>query len=488
VLPRFDKGAIVKRSIRKTKIVATVGPASRSVKTLERLLRAGVDTFRINTSHGLPEEHLATIDRIRRVADRIRIPCGILVDLQGPKIRTGKTVEDAPVMLERNRRVTVTTRKTPCTADTIFIDYPKLITEMAVGAPILINDGAVALRVESIDPGSNTMRARVEQAGVYASKKGVNVPQTRLSVPALTLQDKKICRLLADHPVEYLALSFVRSEADVRHLRTLLKRYGVSARIIAKIEKPEAAHNVEDIIAGCDGIMVARGDLGVETSVSSVPVLQKEVITRANRRGKQVIVATQMLESMITHAQPTRAEASDVANAVLDGTDAVMLSGETAVGDYPVSCVKTMGTIINAVEESPHYFNDFTDLSLAYRYPPHTVCEAAAYSARDMDSIPVCVFTMSGDTAFYLAKIRCPSPVCAFSPDPAVVRTLSLAWNVRPFYLPECSDVVSLYRSAESILRAARIVGKGDYMVLVHGTGQGRGRTNSMRIKQVGVD
>lgn len=473
---------------RKTKIVATLGPASSSLKVIESLLRAGVNVFRMNFSHGSHEEHGARIALVKTASQRTGIRCGILADLQGPKIRTGRTEGDVPVTLRRGKTVTLTTRAAMCTAKTISVDYPRLANEIAVGQQVLINDGAIRLQVTKVDAPHKEIVCRVVYGGSFSSRKGVNLPAVDLSIPAMTRKDRRDAAYALTQDIQFIALSFVRSTADIKPLRRLVSTSGKPIKIIAKIEKPEAAERIDEILAVCDGIMVARGDLGVETSAEQVPILQKDLIARASTRGKLVIVATQMLESMIGSATPTRAESTDVANAILDNTDAVMLSGETAVGLYPVEAVSTMARIARAIEASNYYSRDWIDLALGQRHRPHSVCEAAATASRDFGDTPVVVFSVSGDTALYLSKIRNQTPIFAFSPSDDVVRMLSLAWNVTAFKLPIVADSVALQRAAEKILLQHRLVKRSGYLVVVSGTAGARGATNTMRIKRVGED
>ncbi|MEI6808924.1 MAG: pyruvate kinase, partial [bacterium] len=322
---------------------------------------------------------------------------------------------------------------------------------------------------------------------VYSSHKGVNFPNARLKVPSMTAKDRRDLRFILTQPVDYIALSFVRAAHDLKALNSAIFRAGKRIKTIAKIEKPEAAADIERILDACDGIMVARGDLGVETSPYEVPQLQKDLVLKGNRKGKLVIVATQMLESMIEHPLPTRAESTDVANAILDGTDACMLSGETAVGAYPVESVRTMTRIAQAIETSSYFGSgEPVNLNLKDHSGPHSVCEAASWASRDLGGVPVLVFTMSGDTALYMAKIRNQSPIIAISPHPEVVSMLSLAWNVRAFYVPFERDVVSLQRRAESFLVRKGILRKKQQIVVLCGTMPVRGATNFMRVKEVG--
>jgi pyruvate kinase len=426
---------------KKVKIVATVGPASRSEQVVRKLIEAGADVFRLNFSHGTHEDHRASAGMIRAAARRAGKHVAILADLQGPKIRTGKTEGDRSVVLEKGRQVRRDTRAVHCI---------------------------------------------VENTGEYSSRKGVNFPEATLRVPALTPKDRRDLAFALKLEINYVALSFVRRAEDLAPVSRAVKRSGRAVRVIAKIEKPEARDTLPAILDACDGIMVARGDLGVETSPYRVPMLQKDFVGMANKQGKQVIVATQMLESMIGRPLPTRAESTDVANAILDGTDAVMLSGETAVGAYPLEAVRTMARIADATENSRYFNREFVNLSVRSRYAPHAICEAAEWASRDMGGVPILVFSWSGETALYLSKVRSQARVYAFTPSPAVADGLAMAWNMTPFVIPAARDVVAMITTGEQELRRLRHVKKGDTIVVISGATPVSGATNVLRIKQVG--
>lgn len=477
---------LMKRPSKKTKIVATLGPASWSPRMVGSLLSKGADVFRVNFSHGSVEEHEQTLRAVEQVRSQSGASCGILADLQGPKIRTGRTQGDRSIALRTGGRVRLVPKAPVCTEKVISIDYSRLAHDIKPGHHVMLNDGAVRLRVLSVDQDHNEVLCVVESSGEYSSRKGVNLPDTSLKLPSLTRKDREDLTFILSHDFQYVALSFVRSADDVRALRRVIRRSGKTIRVVAKIEKPEAAENIDEILEVCDGIMVARGDLGVETSPERIPLLQKDLITRANERGAIVIVATQMLDSMIHRALPSRAESTDVANAILDGADAIMLSGETAVGAYPAKAVEMMSRITRITEQSRYYPSSPVDLTLRPSYPPHSVCEAAATASRDLGHKPVVVFTLSGETALYLAKVRNQSPIYAFSPDPNVVSMLSLAWNITALYLPLTNDIVSLQQRAEDALVNRRLVRKGEVIVIISGTTPVHGATNSLRVKKVG--
>jgi len=483
-LPAAERN-VMELPVKRVKILATLGPASSSPQMIRSLIRSGVDVFRLNFSHGDHAVHGAAIDTIRHAAHSLKSEVAILADLQGPKIRTGRTLNDEPVRLETGDEVVITADKGLCTKKVITVDYKKIAEEVAPGQVIYINDGAIRLEVTGIsDPGHLT--ATVRAGGSFSSRKGVNFPDVILSIPSLTAKDRRDLAFILTCDIQYVALSFVRTAADITALRKIVNASGKNIGIIAKIEKPEAARNVGEILTVADGIMVARGDLGVEATPFAVPVIQKELIQKANRTGKLVIVATQMLESMISSAIPTRAESTDVANAIIDGTDAVMLSGETAMGKYPVQAVETMVRIAEVTEKSSFIHREPVALADDVRDLPHAVCDAAVRAGRDLGNIPLCVFTISGATAVYLSKLHYEGSVIAFSPDVQVVRKLCLAWNILALHFPLIHNVVKMYSSSETLLLRRHLVRRHDTIGIISGTGSVRGATNLFRIKRVG--
>jgi len=471
--------------LKKTKIIATIGPSSSSSSVIFELISSGVDVFRLNFSHGTHQILLQAIKDIRQQQTSLNKEIGILADLQGPKIRTGRTIDDKPVTIQKGAKVNLTSEKIISSADTISIDYPGLAKEVEPGQLIMINDGAIRLKVDRIS-NLGELFCTVISGGTYSSRKGVNLPDVDLAIPSLTEKDRADLDFILQQDVQFIALSFVRKAADLEELKSIVAAKKKNIKIIAKIEKPEAARQADEILAACDGIMVARGDLGVETDPSIVPILQKKLIESADKAGKIVIVATQMLESMINNPVPTRAEASDVANAILDRTDAIMLSGETAVGSYPVKAVEMMVEIAKKAENSDYMPRDLVDLTRIGIYPPRAICDAAILASRDMGKIPICIFTISGETAFYISKKRSLSPLFVFCPDPQVIKILSLGWNLNSFFLPFSTEISSLISGAERLLLEKGYVKKGELIVLVSGTTPVKGETNSLRIKRVG--
>jgi pyruvate kinase len=476
----------MEQSIKKTRIIATLGPASQRLEIIEALIHSGVNVFRLNFSHGDHETHRKTLRLIETASKNTGFQPAILADLQGPKIRTGKTLNDAPVLLEMGKKVNVTADPVECTSDVISISYPHLIQDLEVGNIFLLNDGAVGLKVVHKPAGKNYLECEVLNSGSYSSRKGVNFPYAKLTISAITEKDRADLAFILQENFQFVALSFVRKPADLEELQSLIQPSRKPIRIIAKIEKPEAAVQIDAILRKCDGIMVARGDLGVETALQDVPIIQKNLIQKANQQGKIVIVATQMLESMIEKPSPTRAEATDVANAILDGTDAVMLSGETAAGQYPVQAVTTMSRIIEVAEASSYFSREMRNLNLEPHLPAHAVGEAAAWASQDLKNIPILVFTISGETAWYLSKIRPQAPIYAFSPDAVIVAQLALAWNVQAFQVPFEENLVKLIALAEEKLLIGNYVKTGELVVILSGTMPLQGSTNFMRIKQIG--
>jgi pyruvate kinase len=474
--------------MKKTKIIATIGPTSSTPDVIKKLIQNGVNVFRLNFSHGDHALHAEAIRIIREQAKRLGTPAAILADLQGPKIRTRVCAGNGPVTVRKGAHVIVTSKKLLCTSQSISVDYPDLEREVKPGQLIMVNDGAIGLRVDTVDRVHWNAKCTVLSGGSYSSHKGVNLPNVNLRIPSLTAKDRRDLAFILKSDVNCIALSFVRSGRDVAALRAIVRRKRPEIKIIAKIEKPEAAAAIEEILSVSDGIMVARGDLGVEASPFEVPILQKDLITRANAAGKLVIVATQMLESMIERPLPTRAETTDIANAIFDGTDAIMLSGETAVGAYPVLAAGTMARIALTAERSAYFPQDIVDLCRGERRYSNAVCEAAAWAARDLGGAPVCVFTLSGDTALYLSKVRNQSPLYAFSPDRNVVNMLSFAWNVSSIHIPFARHMTDLIADAEKTLQARRLVKKGDSIVVVSGTTPVRGATNFLRVKKIGEE
>ncbi|HKV45284.1 MAG TPA: pyruvate kinase [bacterium] len=466
---------------RRTKIVATIGPASGNARVLRRLLAAGMDVARLNFSHGTREGHGRTIRLLRKLAAEAGVPLAILQDLQGPKIRVGRLA--APVRLQEGAEVVLTTRRVVGRGGQIPVPFPGLVRMVRPGGRILLRDGTLELQV--LARGGREVRCRVVRGGVLNERQGVNLPGARLRGPSLTPKDVVDLRFGLGRGVDYVALSFVRSAADLRHARRALRRFGRTVPIVAKLEKADGVLNLDEIIAEADAVMVARGDLGVELPPEQVPLIQKRIIARANERGIPVITATQMLESMVRQERPTRAETSDVANAILDGSDAVMLSEETAAGRYPVEAVQTMARIAEAVESG-------TRFSSGSRRPLrpsflHAIATATRALAADLEMDIVVALTATGRTARLLSQMRPPVPVLACTEDERAARLLSLYWGVRPFLTRFQPTMEAMVRFLDRELIRRGVASAGDALVVVGSAPiVARGRTNFIQLHRVG--
>ncbi|MEU4095698.1 pyruvate kinase [Streptomyces sp. NPDC026673] len=473
--------------MRRAKIVCTLGPATDGYDQIKALVDAGMDVARLNMSHGCHADHEERYRRVRKAADETGRSVGILADLQGPKIRLGRFAE-GPVLLERGDEFTITTEEIEGDRLICGTTYKGLAADVTRGERILVDDGRVTLEVTGVD--GPRVRTLCIEGGLISDNKGLNLPGVAVSVPALSEKDVDDLRWALRTGVDVIALSFVRSGRDAEDVLRIMREEDRRIPVIAKVEKPQAVDNLEDIVAAFDGIMVARGDLGVEMPLESVPMVQKRAVKLARRNAKPVIVATQMLESMIDSSRPTRAEASDVANAVVDGADAVMLSGETSVGKHPVETVRTMGRIVAAAEED----------MLAAGLPPLTeqnkprtqggaVARAAAEMGDFLDAKYLVAFTQSGDTARRLSRYRSPIPVLAFSPEPATRSQLSLTWGVETFLGPMVQTTDEMVDQVdEQLLRIGRCQ-EGDVVVITAGSPPGvSGTTNLVRVHRIGED
>ncbi len=472
-------------SPRKTKILATIGPASIEADTIREMIQAGANGFRLNFSHGSHEYFLPIVDRIRSVAASLKEPVAILQDLQGPKIRTGTLKEHKSVTLHPDARFTITIREIEGSDTEVSTNYKGMPLDVKPGDPILLNDGAIELKVLDID--SENITTEVITGGILGEKKGINLPGTQISAPSVTDKDIADARFGVDMQVDYIALSFVRTAWDVLVLKNLLNQWNYpDVKIIAKIEKPEAVKNIREILEVTDGVMVARGDLGVELPAERVPLIQKKIIERANKSEKLAITATQMLESMVHSARPTRAEASDVANAILDGTDVLMLSQETAVGEYPIRAIKTMANIARYTESDEELFQkiEFIRPQKQTNFT-HGIVHSARAAAVEMKARAIVVFTQSGMTAHLASCQRPPAPIYAFTPEEKTFRHLSLVWGVLPMLFDSIPNTDSMIRRAEEILLQTGAVNKGDVIVIVSGTNPVRGATNMMKIDRL---
>lgn len=472
--------------MRRAKIVATLGPASREPAVLEALLAAGANVVRINMSHGTQEDHAETVKRVRAAAVAMKCPLAVLVDLSGPKFRTGLLKGGQPVTLEANALFTITTRNVSGDAQEVSTNYPGLARDVRPGARLLLDDGAIELHVERTT--ETDVICRVINGGVLAERKGINLPGVSLPIPSLTEKDRRDLQWAVEHAADYIALSFVRRAEDCRDAQALIKAAGGRAPLIAKIEKAEAMDHLEEITKVADGLMVARGDLGVETSVELVPVYQKRIIEQANEEGKLVITATQMLQSMVTNPRPTRAEASDVANAVWDGTDALMLSNETAAGQYPVPAVATMARIIESAETGRPPTSHARSIWLGKQSGSFSraLCEAAVFAADEMEARTIAVFTESGLMARRLSTLRPRQRIIALTPSRNVQNELAAVWGVETLLHPPCSTTDDQMSIGERTLLEAGAVQQDELIVMMAGRLSGLGLSSSLKLHHIG--
>ncbi|WP_018477239.1 pyruvate kinase [Pontibacter roseus] len=448
----------------KTKVLATVGPASNTYERLLALVQEGVDAFRLNFSHGEHEEHLKVIEHIREINRRFNTNVCIVQDLQGPKIRIGE-VENGGVEIKEGQRVVLRCDGSVSNHEHLATNYTELAKDVSVGDTILIDDGKLELKVVSTD-NHLVVEADVKYGGVVKPRKGINLPDSSVSAPSLTEKDLRDLHFGLDHDLEWVALSFVRRVEDILEIKRIIQELGKDTRVIAKIEKPEAIKNIDAIIGASDALMVARGDLGVETGMERVPMLQKMIVEKCNKSAKPVIIATQMMESMIVNPKPTRAETNDVANAVIDGADTLMLSAETAVGAYPVETIRSMNLTISEVERQADIFNK------NYILNPHSetfyndsLVANACYLARDTNARAVIGMTKSGYTAFQLAKHRTKADIFIFTENERLLTTLNLVWGVRGFYYDKFESTDATITDIKMMLLKAGYLTKGDVFI-----------------------
>ncbi|WP_448564619.1 pyruvate kinase [Trichothermofontia sp.] len=476
---------------RRTKIVATIGPATSKPDILRELILAGATTFRLNFSHGSHDDHQRSIRLIRQVSFELNQPVGILQDLQGPKIRLGK-FEHGAITLKRGDRFTLTSKPVVCNQEIASVTYEPLADEVPENATILLDDGKVEMRVESVDRDQRLLHCRVVVGGKLSNNKGVNFPGVYLSIKALTEKDRKDLIFGLDQGVDWVALSFVRNPQDVLEIKELISNANKSVPVIAKIEKHEAIEQMEAILSLCDGVMVARGDLGVELPAEDVPILQKRLIGIANRLGIPVITATQMLDSMVNNPRPTRAEISDVANAILDGTDAIMLSNETAVGQYPVEAVATMAKIAQRIEQErsiwalPQTQLDTDTAGNRRQSIPNAISQAVGHIAEQLGAAAIMTLTKTGATARNVSKFRPKTPILAVTPHVDVARRLQLVWGVKPLLVLDLASTDQTSQAALGIAQEQALVAEGDLVVMTAGTLQGvPGSTDLIKVELV---
>jgi len=475
--------------MRRTKIVATLGPASDSEASIRRLIEAGVDVIRLNFSHGTHEEHAERIVRIRAQSEVVGKPVAILQDLQGPKIRTGPLKNDMPVLLQDGASFTITTEQIEGDARRVSTTYQNLPHDVKPRDRILLSDGLIELLVTAVR--DQDVVTQVVQGGSLREHQGINLPGTAVSTSAITDKDREDLEFGLAHDVDFVAMSFVRRAADVQQLKDLIAAHGASTPVVAKIEKPQALDDLDAILEVTDVVMVARGDLGVEMPPEQVPLAQKTIITAAAAHNVMVITATQMLESMIHHPRPTGAEASDVANAIFDGTDAVMLSGETAVGEFAVEAVQMMHRIAVTTEESARYREQSDALHRTHHVgkiadSSQAISHAARTIARTLDVRAIVAFTQSGYTARLVSKDRPPVPIYALTPEQHVARRLSLYWGVKPFICPPIDRLDDLTNYMQNMLKEHECVQSSDRIVMTGGHPlPARGATNFIKIVDI---
>jgi pyruvate kinase len=468
-------------STRRAKIVCTLGPATSSLEQVEALVRAGMDVARLNLSHGTHEGHRELCSLVRRAADAAGRSVGVLADLQGPRIRLGAFL-DGSAQLATGDEFVISTEPVLGSSERASTTYASLADEVRAGDEILADDGMVGLRVVAVS--GREIRCHVVQGGLVGDRKGLNLPGVRISAPALTAKDVEDLQFALAIGVDLVALSFVRRPSDVDAVRAIMEKAGTSVPVIAKLEKPEAVSELDDVLAAFDGLMVARGDLGVELPLEQVPLVQKRAIQAAREQAKPVIVATQMLESMTTARRPTRAEVSDVANAVLDGADALMLSAETSVGRWPVDAVTTMDLVISATEQSLA-----GTIPLLERRPTErgdAITRAAATVGSTTSASALVAFTRTGTTARRLAALRHPLPLLVFTPDPAVQRQLALSWGVEAFVAPTVATTDEMITAVDRAIRELGRSHPGETVVVVAGAPPGEpGSTNTIRVHDI---
>jgi pyruvate kinase len=470
---------------RRTKIVATIGPATQDKETLRQLIKAGATTFRLNFSHGNHNNHQNSIRLIRQTAFELNQPVGILQDLQGPKIRLGNFACQS-IYLSTGDSFILTSRKdVECNQEISYVSYEYLADEVPEKSRILLDDGKVEMLVEKIDRQEKNLYCRVIVGGTLSSNKGVNFPGVYLSVKALTEKDKNDLMFGLDQGVDWVALSFVRNPQDILEIKDLITSAGKNVPVIAKIEKHEAIEDMQAILTLCNGVMVARGDLGVELPAEEVPILQKRLINTANELGIPIITATQMLDSMVNNPRPTRAEVSDVANAILDGTDAVMLSNETAVGKYPVEAVATMARIAERIEQEKEQLTLNSHPSNRHSIP-NAISAAVSHIAEQLEAAAIMTLTKSGATARNVSKFRPKTPILAVTPHVDVARQLQLVWGVKPLLVLDLPSTSQTFQAAINVAQENHLLADGDLVVMTAGTLQGvSGSTDLIKVEMV---
>jgi len=469
----------------RTKIIATIGPASLNESILEKMILAGMDVCRINSSHGDHIMMKQAIECIRKLNDKLSTHVAILFDLQGPKIRIGD-LEEKNIVLKNGDELLLNHREVPGTSKEVFIKYPDFFKDVNIGDAVLVDDGKIELKVIEILP-DERVKTKVIHGGPLASRKGVNLPNTIISLPSLTVKDRKDLAFALENKVEWIGLSFVRKPEDVIELKNIIKAANSRTRVIAKIEKPEAVLKIDAIIAVSDGIMVARGDLGVEMAMEKVPVIQKAIVKKCNQAAKPVIIATQMMESMITNYRPTRAEANDVGNAVFDGADALMLSAETSVGVFPVGTVEAMQKIIKEIEsEDTIFYREHAPAKDSPNFIPENICYISALMAKQTNASAIVAMTHSGMTAFKIAAHRPKSPIYIFTDNLPILTTLNLVWGIRGFYYDKYESTDVTIVDIKKYLVEHGFVKSGEYIIHIASTPlHERATANTLKLTKI---
>lgn len=471
--------------MKKTKIVATLGPASSTREVIKQMMEEGMNVCRLNSSHGSHEDHKKSIDIIRELNDETGLNVAILMDLQGPKIRTYE-MENNGVMMENDSVVTIVTEKIVGTAEKFGISYAQMPRDVQPGERILLDDGKLIMEIISTD-GVSEIKAKVIHGGILSSKKGVNLPNTRISLPSLTDKDQEDLEFALDNDVDWIGLSFVRSARDIIELKHLIAQRHSKARVVAKIEKPEAIEDIDEIIKATDALMVARGDLGVEIPYQNVPLIQKMLISKGHQYAKPIIVATQMMESMITSITPTRAEVNDVANAVLDGADAVMLSGETSVGKFPVEVIKTMANIVREMEKFEGiYHKEQLPEKAQSRFISDSICFNACRLAQRVEADAIITMSYSGYTAYKIASQRPNAPIFVFTGNKAIITQLNLVWGVRAFYYDKTVSTDHTIADIKYLLTKEGLLRQGDLVINIASIPiEEKGKSNMLKLSYV---
>lgn len=473
--------------MRKTKIVCTIGPATDDENIMRELMLAGMNVARFNFSHGDYETHEKRLRQIERLRKELDLPVATLLDTKGPEIRLGKFVDDKPVEIYDGDIYTLTTEDVPCTAEVGSISFKKLPRDVSIGTRILINDGVIELVAEKVT--KTEIVCRVVHGGRLSNNKGINVPGVKLSMPYLSERDMDDLEFGSKMGFDFIAASFVRSAADINYLRKFTQSLGwFDVRIIAKIENTDGVENIDEILEAADGIMVARGDMGVEIPFEQIPAIQKELIQKGYNAGKQVVTATQMLESMITNPRPTRAEITDVANAIYDGTSAIMLSGETAAGAFPVDAVKTMALIAETTEKNIDYKAEFAERR---SNPDGNIAEAIAHAtvttAHDLDARAIITVSLGGQTARLISKYRPCCPIISCTMSEVICRQMNMSWGVIPYIIDEKNSTDELFAAAVEAAEEHRLVEDGDLVAITAGVPLGvSGTTNLMKVERIG--